>query len=97
MPRMEQKSQTGRMFWIALLLVLVLVVYPLSVGPYVLVSDFLIVNKRMSLAHFEAIALVVYAPIVWLESHSPKLIGDALCDARCWYAAHWVDFIPGGL
>lgn len=79
---MTERKQPGMAFWASVVMVgLLVVAYPLSVGPAEWLDD------RGHLPSWaEKPVAVIYAPLNWIVQHS-----DAARTAAKWYIGLWVD------
>ena len=79
---MTSRKKPGVAFWATVALVVVLVGYPLSIGPaaYMAYRGWLAEGWR-----FRAYQSI-YAPLIWLFEHGPAPIHDTIE----WYVSFWI-------
>jgi hypothetical protein len=75
----SDRKKPGTAFW-ATVVVVVLVVYPLSVGP----AEWMRVHGWLSKGDMQALKWF-YRPLAWLETKGPEPIGRLLF----WYESLW--------
>jgi hypothetical protein len=84
---MRQKHKSGWTSWITLALIFLFVVYPLSLGPCVLVCDLLVAHEWTTAERADVFAEILYAPFVWLDRNGPMPVQDAIDD----YVSFWLN------
>jgi len=77
---MTSRKQPGVAFWATVIVVLVLVGYPLSLGPTAWV-----VRQPWCPTWAFGVCMIIYSPIIWLEQNGPQPIRYAIR----WYGQFW--------
>jgi hypothetical protein len=74
-------KKPGVAFWATVVVVVVLIGYPFSIGPAGWITD------NVSLPDPIPYYWTFYAPIIWAHDHAPEPISEAMD----WYADLWWD------
>jgi hypothetical protein len=81
-------------FWITVALVVVLVGYPLSIGPEEWLYARILKGGHTSAAQcLQTVRILLFAPLRWCRDSGPKPVADAYW----WYLGLWVDVHPGNI
>jgi hypothetical protein len=79
-PAMSGEKPSGT-FWACMALLVVVVLYPLSIGPVCCLHE----HKLISDQRFFQMIYTIYFPIAWLDQHGPLPVRMCLE----WYAILW--------
>lgn len=78
----SSRKKSGVAFWATVGLVVVLVGYPLSIGPFVWLHS----HGYLSLNSANIVARSFYRPIAWIYRQGPQPVSDVIE----WYRDLWV-------